>query len=155
MYDLYVHHTPGREPEEQEQGQGQEQPPPPPPPPAPVCTGARNDSSKALSSSAVPLGSPRSSTSLPAHCKLSARALLPALSRPRILPHALILSVCQRLGREGERTRARARKRETESQREREKEREERERERERESERASERAKKSERERASERGGR
>jgi hypothetical protein len=76
---------------------------------SPVCTGARNDSSKALSSSAVPLGSPSSSTSLHAHCKFNARALPPAHPSTRthppphmtcmhppphmtcILPHALIL----------------------------------------------------------------
>ena len=42
---------------------------------SPVGTGARNDLSKALSSSAVPLGSPSASTSLHAHCKFNACAL--------------------------------------------------------------------------------
>jgi hypothetical protein len=69
-----------------------------------VCTGARNESSKALSSSAVPLGSPRSSTSLPAHCKFNARALRPAHASSQCL------GVSGREGEGGGRARARERR---------------------------------------------
>ncbi len=81
----------------------------PPPPPAPVCTGARNDSSKALSSSAVPSDSPSLSTCLPAHCKFNACALPSAL--PSTRTHPLSVSASRRWvggwGREGERGRER------------------------------------------------
>ncbi len=67
---------------------------PPPPPPAPVCMGARNDSSKALSSSAVPSDSPSLSTCLPAHCKFNVRALPPA--HPSTRTHPLSVSASRR-----------------------------------------------------------
>ncbi len=68
-----------------------------------MCMGASNESSKALSSSAVPLGSPRSSTSLPAHFKFNAHALRPAHSSSQCLGVS---------GRERERRGGRARARE-------------------------------------------
>ena len=82
---------------------------------SPVCTGARNDSSKALSSSAVPLGSLSSSTSLHAHCKFNARSLPPAhpSTRTHPPPHMTCMHPPPHLKeREGERERAQERRRE-------------------------------------------
>ena len=126
MYDMYVRHVcashtctgAGRAGagEGAGAGAGAPAPPAPAPAPAPVCTGARNDSSKALSSSAVPLGSPRSSTSLPAHCKFNASAL--PSTHPSTLTHPLSVSASR--GERGERKRARARERERDTEKERE-----------------------------------